>query len=73
MPRYPVSISFEKEELKELDRLAKRLHQTRSAFLKAALADYVRRIRFDRLREAGQALAQSKGYFTDEDIFRAVS
>jgi len=73
MSRYPVSISFDRKELKELDRLAKKLHQSRSALLKAAFADYLRKLRFENLREAGQALARAKGYFTDEDIFRAVS
>lgn len=73
MGRYPVSISFEEKELQELDRLAKKLHQTRSAFLKAALAAYVRKLRFENLRQMGQMLAESKGYFNDEDIFREVS
>lgn len=73
MGRYPVSISFEEQELKELDRFARKLHQTRSAFLKAALAAYVRKLRFEHLRQMGQAMAQSKGYFNDEDIFREVS
>ncbi|MBI4971919.1 MAG: CopG family transcriptional regulator [Candidatus Omnitrophica bacterium] len=73
MGRYPVSISFEAKELKQLDRLAKLFHQTRSAFLKAALADYVRKLEFERLHQLGSAIAQGKGYFTDEDIFRIVS
>lgn len=73
MARYPVSISFEKKELRDLDRVAKQYHQSRSAFLKAALVEYLRKLQFERLRLAGQALAQSKGYFTDEDIFRVVS
>lgn len=73
MGRYPVSISFERRELLQLDRLARRFHQTRSAFLKAALADYVRKLEFERLRVVGRALAQGKGFTTDEDIFRAIS
>jgi predicted transcriptional regulator len=73
MARQPVSISLGKEELRELDRLAKKFHQTRSAFLKVALAEYVRKMYFEQLRQMGKPLAQAKGYFTDEDIFRAVS
>ncbi len=73
MPRHPVSVSFAEKELKELDRFAKKLHQTRSSFLKAALAEYIRKLQFQNLREAGQTIARSKGFFTDEDIFRLVS
>ena len=73
MGRYPVSISFEKKELRQLDQLARKFHQTRSAFLKGALAEYIRKLEFERLCQMGQALAQSKGYFTDEDIFRVKS
>ena len=73
MPRRPVSISFEDKELRALDRYAKKLHQTRSTFLKAALTAYIGKLEFYRLRQMGQALAQAKGYFTDEDIFRIVS
>lgn len=73
MPRYPVSISFEKKELEILDKLAKQLCQTRSAVLKAALAEYIRRLQYDRLCEAGQAYGRSKGFLSDDDIFRIVS
>ena len=73
MARHPVSISFDEKELKVLDRLARKLHQTRSAFLKAALTEYIRKYQFKRLREMGQAVARSKGYFTDDDIFGIVS
>lgn len=73
MARRPVSISFNEEELKGLDQLAKRFHQTRSALLKAALQDYVRKFRFMRLREVGQLAARARGFFTDEDIFREIS
>lgn len=73
MSRKPVSISFNQDELKDLDRLAKQFRQTRSALLKVALQDYVRKMRFARLREVGQAIARSRGFFTDEDIFREVS
>ena len=73
MARHPVSISLEPQELKEIDFLAKKFHQTRSAFFKAALADYIRRLQFEQLRQMGRTLAQVKGYFTDEDIFRVVS
>ena len=73
MGRYPVSISFEQSELKQLDGWAKQFHQTRSAFLKAALAEYVRKMEFERLCQIGQALAQRKGYFTDDDVFKSVS
>ncbi len=73
MPRHPVSISFSEDELKELDRLAKAFRQTRSALLKAAFSEYMRRLKFKRLREAGQAVARAKGFITDDDIFRTVS
>ena len=73
MQRRPVSISFSQEELKDLDQLAKKFHQTRSALLKMALQEYIRKFRFARLREMGQVIARSKGFFTDEDIFREVS
>lgn len=73
MARYPVSISLDEKELKILNRLAKKLHQTRSALLKAALAEYIRKLEFERLRQIGQAWARSKGLFTDDDVFNLVS
>jgi len=73
MGRHPVSISLERRELQEIDRFAKQFHQTRSAFFKVALADYIRRLQFEQLRQVGKALAQAKGFFTDDDIFRVVS
>ncbi|OGW79861.1 MAG: hypothetical protein A3G33_02500 [Omnitrophica bacterium RIFCSPLOWO2_12_FULL_44_17] len=73
MARYPVSISFGEAELKELDRLAKKFQQTRSGVLKVALQEYLRKLKFKQLREIGKAVAQGKGYFTDQDIYRDIS
>lgn len=73
MPRQPVSVSLGDKELKVLDRLAHKYHQTRSAFLKIAILEYAKKLEFEELARTGQTLARAKGYFTDEDIFRVIS
>ena len=57
----------------ELDRAARREGTSQSEVLRKALQDYLFIRRFRALRARMMAKAQSRGVYTDEDVFGRVS
>jgi predicted transcriptional regulator len=69
--RKPVSISLPPPLLKEVERLAKRRHQTTSEFVRAALRRYIDQEQAWRETLAyGRKKAKEQGIRGEEDIYR---
>lgn len=68
-----LSVSLEEGLSKDLNHATRDAHMTRSQFVKLALRDYLRRYEFERLRRRIVPRAQARGFYTDEDVFRAIS
>lgn len=71
--RDTVTISLPQAVRRELDRVAKEEGVSRSDVLRQSLEDFLFVRRFRQLRPRMMAAAQSKGIFTDEDVFNHVS
>ena len=57
----------------ELDSIAKKTHLRRNDIVIDALGKSIARLQFQSIREQLIPEAQSKGIYTDEDIFKLVS
>lgn len=68
-----LSVSLEEDLSKDLNRVTRDAHMTRSQFVKLALRDALRRYEFERLRSRIVPRARAHGFYTDEDVFRAFS
>jgi predicted transcriptional regulator len=68
-----VTIRLDAELEKQLDEVSERLGLTRSEVVREALRRQLTLMRFRALRERLMPLAESRGYLTDEDVFRDVS
>jgi metal-responsive CopG/Arc/MetJ family transcriptional regulator len=71
--RNAVTISLPVALAKEVDSAAKRKGQTRSQFIQESLKRDLFRENLMEARKIGVPLARKAGYYTDEDIFKAVS
>jgi metal-responsive CopG/Arc/MetJ family transcriptional regulator len=71
--RESVSISLPEAIKKTLDRFSKREHLDRSSVVQQALRQFLAREEFHNLRRLMVPKAQSKGIYTDEDVFKKVS
>ena len=58
---------------RELDQACARTGRTRSELARDALRRQLALLRFERLRKRTLPLAESRGYLTDDDVFRDVS
>jgi predicted transcriptional regulator len=62
---------------KGLDRLlrkaSRQLGKSRSTLAREAFARYLRLVQFDALRKKTMPFAETRGYFSDEDLFRKIS
>ena len=68
-----VNISFQKNLLTEIDRIAKREHRTRSEFLREAARAYIdRRRRWEGIFSYGESIASSKN-LSEQDIVRELA
>ncbi|RHX83572.1 CopG family ribbon-helix-helix protein [Leptospira stimsonii] len=63
-----VNISFEKGLLKEIDKIAKREHRSRSELIREAARAYIeRRFKWEKIFEVGSALSKGTS-ITDDSI-----
>lgn len=71
--RETITISIPKSIKKKLDGMVKEEHLNRSDIVREALRQYFTRQEFRRLRQLMTPEAESRGFYTDEDVFRNVS
>jgi len=71
--RESVCISLPSVIKKNLDRLSKREHLDRSSVVQQALREFLAKEEFHSLRRLMVPKAQSRGIYTDEDVFKKVS
>ena len=71
--RETITISVPKSIKQKLDRMIKKEHLNRSDVVREALRQYFARQEFRRLRQLMIPEAESRGFYTDEDVFRKVS
>lgn len=71
--RESVTISLPTWLKRRLDQTVKRGQMNRSDVVREALRDYFARQDLQRVRQNMIPLAETKGIFTDEDVFREVS
>ncbi len=67
--RTSISVSLPEELAREVDRVVKQSSLTRSELVRAALDEYLFKLRFRKLRERLVMKARGKGIYTDEDVF----
>ena len=68
-----LSIRLNQKLRRELDRLCKRQNKPASEVAREALRRYLAAEELHRLRERLRPYAEKRGFFTDEDVFKAVS
>ena len=68
-----LSIRLTEKLKRELARLCKRQHRPASEVAREALRRYLAAEEIRRLREQVRPRAEARGFFTDEDVFKAVS
>jgi predicted transcriptional regulator len=68
-----LTIRIDKELERDLDKLAKSLHRTKSDLARDMLRKRIAVERFRELRRKALPLAEAAGYVTDEDVFRDIS
>ncbi len=71
--RDAITISLPAELKKKVDAAAKRKGMTRSQYIQESLKRDLFREHLFEARKIGVPLARKAGYYTDEDIFKAVS
>lgn len=71
--RETITISIPKSVKQRLDGIIKKEHLNRSDIVREALRQYFARQEFYRLRQLMVPEAESRGIYTDEDVFRSVS
>jgi predicted transcriptional regulator len=68
-----LTIRIDDELEKDLERLAKARHRTKSDLAREMLRKRIAVERFRELRRKALPLAEAAGYVSDEDVFRDVS
>ncbi len=71
--RNAVTLSFPPELTKQIDAAAKRRGQTRSQYVQEVMKKSLFREQLEAARKVLVPLARKQGFYTDEDIFKAVS
>lgn len=71
--RNVISVSLQPDLTKKLNKSVKTNKTTRSEIVKKALNDYFHNEEMAEFRRKLRPIAEKAGYFTDEDVFRAVS
>ena len=71
--RESVSISLPTWLKETLDRAVKKDQMNRSDIVREALREYFTRKDLERIRQNMVPLAEARGVFTDEDVFRILS
>ena len=68
-----LTIRIDEELAKELERLARAQHRTKSELAREMLRKRIAVERFRELRRKALPLAEAAGYVTDEDVYQAIS
>ena len=68
-----LTIRIDEQLERDLDKLAKSLHLTKSDLAREMLRKRIAVERFRELRRKALPLAEAAGYVTDEDVFRNIS
>ena len=68
-----LTIRIDEQLERDLDKLAKSLHLTKSDLAREMLRKRIAVERFRELRRKALPLAEAAGYVTDEDVFRDIS
>jgi predicted transcriptional regulator len=68
-----VTVRLERDLDKQLDRVSKQTHRTRSDIVRDALRRQFALLRFEDSRRQLKPIAEAAGYLTDEDVFRDIS
>ena len=71
--RSSVSVSLPEKLNKEIDKVLRETSLTRSELVRAALDEYLFKLRFRKVRRKLVLKARSKGIFTDEDVYEKLS
>jgi metal-responsive CopG/Arc/MetJ family transcriptional regulator len=71
--RETITVSVPKSIKQRLDWIIEEKHLNRSEIIQEALRQYFARQEFRRLRQLMVPEAESRGIYTDEDVFRIVS
>ncbi len=71
--RSSVSVSLPEKLNKEIDKVLRETSLTRSELVRAALDEYLFKLRFRKVRGKLVLKARSKGIFTDEDVYEKLS
>ena len=68
-----LTIRIDEQLERDLDKLARSLHRTKSDLAREMLRKRIAVERFRELRRKALPLAEAAGYVTDEDVFKDVS
>jgi predicted transcriptional regulator len=68
-----VTVRLQRDLDKQLDRVSKQTHRTRSDVVRDALRRQFALLRFEDSRRQLKPIAEAAGYLTDEDVFRDIS
>ena len=68
-----LTIRLDEETDNLLNQISKRAGRTRSEVVRDALRRQLAVLQFDQLRKEVLPFAESRGYLTDEDVFRNIS
>lgn len=71
--RETITISLPKSIKKRLDKIVRTEHINRSDIVREALREYFAVREFRRLRSIMVPIAEKKGIYIDEDVFRQIS
>ena len=71
--RQVITVSLQPELSKKLEKSVKTLKTTRSDIIKRALDQYLYQQETNRLRAKLRPFAEKAGFFSEEDVFRAIS
>ncbi len=73
MKNYSLTIRLDKRLQKALEKAGKASGMTRSEIAREALEQQLRLLQYESLRKRVMPFAESRGYLTDEDVFKEVS
>lgn len=71
--RAVISVSLPEDMASELEKVAREVGSSKSGLIKEALRAYLWEVRFIKLRKTLVRKAETKGFLTDEDVFKVVS
>lgn len=71
--RSVLSVSLPKKLATDLDDLSKETGRNKSDIVKESLGEFLWENRFRRMKKSLQNRAKTKGFITDDDVFKAIS